>query len=107
MTTDDRLIPTVATDDPIGRARRTLEGVVGIPATEGNRITTLRNGDEIFPAMLAAIRAAEHTIDFLTFVYWKGEIGTEVAEALCLRARAGVRVRCYWTLGAPEPSKTI
>ncbi len=93
MTARNTLSPTVATDDPIARARRTLEGVVGIPATEGNRITVLHNGDEIFPAMLDAIADAEHTIDFLTFVYWKGEIGTEMAEALCLRAKAGVRVR--------------
>ena len=84
-----------ATDplEAIARGRRTLEGVVGIPATEGNRVTILRNGQEIFPAMLEAIDGAEHTIDFLTFVYWKGEIGTEMAGALSRRARAGVRVR--------------
>jgi cardiolipin synthase len=83
----------LASEELISRARRTLEGVVGIPATEGNRVTVLHNGCEIFPAMLGAIREAQHTIDFLTFVYWKGEIGTEMAEALCHRARAGVRVR--------------
>src|SRR5665213_1464209 len=75
------------------QARRVLEGVVGIPATENNQITVLNNGCEIFPAMLDAVRAAEHTIDFLTFVYWKGAIGTELAEALGQRAKAGVRVR--------------
>ena len=75
------------------RIRRTLEGVLGVPATEGNRIDVLRNGDEIFPAMLDAIAGAEHTIDFLTFVYWAGDIGTIFARALAERARAGVRVR--------------
>jgi cardiolipin synthase len=83
----------LAPDDLISRARRALEGVVGIPATEGNRVTVLHNGCEIFPAMLDAIRGAEHAIDFLTFVYWKGEIGTEMADALSRRAKAGVRVR--------------
>ena len=73
--------------------RRHLEGVIGVPATEGNRITPLRNGDEIFPAMFAAIAEAHHTIDLLTFVYWEGEIGTRLAEALSKQARAGVRVR--------------
>ncbi len=73
--------------------RRTLEGVLGVPATEGNRIDVLRNGDEIFPAMLEAIDAADNTIDFLTFVYWKGRIGREFANALADRARHGVRVR--------------
>jgi cardiolipin synthase len=75
------------------RILRTLEGVIGVPATEGNRLDVLRNGDEIFPAMLEAIDGAEHTIDLLTFVYWEGEIGTRFAESLATRARAGVRVR--------------
>ena len=73
--------------------QRTLEAMVGIPATHGNRIQVLRNGDEIFPAMLEAIENASRTIDFLTFVYWKGEIGKEFAVRLCERAKAGVRVR--------------
>jgi cardiolipin synthase len=56
-------------------------------------VSVLHNGCEIFPAMLEAIRGAEYAIDFLTFVYWKGEIGTEVADALCRRAKAEVHVR--------------
>jgi len=73
--------------------RRTLEGIIGVPMTEGNDVEILRNGDRIFPVMLEAIAAARHTIDFLTFVYWRGEIGTRFADALSERARAGVRVR--------------
>jgi cardiolipin synthase A/B len=80
-------------EDAGSRLRRTIEGVIGVPATEGNRIDVLRNGDEIFPAMLDAIRSAENTIDLLTFVYWKGQIGREFAHTLAARARAGVRVR--------------
>jgi len=75
------------------RIRRTLEGVLGVPATEGNHVGVLRNGDQIFPAMLDAIAGAEHTLDFLTFVYWAGDIGTQFARALGDRARARVRVR--------------
>lgn len=81
----DRLDPS--------RARRTLEGVIGVPATEGNCVDVLRNGDEIFPSMWEAIEAAEHTIDFLTFVYWTGDVGREFASRLCERSRAGARVR--------------
>ncbi|MGW3291511.1 phospholipase D-like domain-containing protein [Streptomyces sp. NPDC001002] len=75
------------------RIRRRLERLIGIAATEGNALTVLRNGDEIFPAMLAGIRSAEHTVDMMTFVYWKGDIAREFAQALADRARAGVRVR--------------
>lgn len=73
--------------------RRTIEGVIGVPATEGNQIEVLRNGVEVFPAMLEAIDGAQRSIDFLTFVYWKGAIGTKFAERLAARAKEGVRVR--------------
>jgi cardiolipin synthase len=75
------------------RWRRIIEGGLGIPATTGNRIDVLRNGDAIFPAMLEAIDHAEHTIDMLTYVYWTGDIARRFAHALCGRAKAGVRVR--------------
>ncbi|WP_324789554.1 phospholipase D-like domain-containing protein [Streptomyces sp. H51] len=75
------------------RLRRRLERLIGIAATEGNDLTPLRNGDAIFPAMLEAIRSARHTVDMMTFVYWRGEIAHEFADALAERARAGLRVR--------------
>ncbi|MGW7514542.1 phospholipase D-like domain-containing protein [Streptomyces sp. NPDC054796] len=75
------------------RIRRRLERLIGIAATEGNALVPLRNGDEIFPAMLDSVRAAEHTVDMMTFVYWRGDIARQFAEALAERARAGVRVR--------------
>ena len=73
--------------------RRRLETVIGTPFTEGNALTVLRNGDEIFPAMLDAIRDAQSTVDLCTFVYWQGDIAVEFARAMSERARAGVRVR--------------
>jgi cardiolipin synthase len=73
--------------------RRALEGLLGVPATEGNSVEVLRNGDRIFPAMFEAVAAATSTVDFLTFVYWQGSIGREMAELLAERAGAGLRVR--------------
>jgi cardiolipin synthase len=75
------------------RYRRALEVLLGVAATEGNKIDVLRNGVEIFPAMLQAIRAAQSTIDLTTYVYWTGNIAEEFADALSERARAGVRCR--------------
>ena len=68
-------------EDRIDELRRSLEGMIGVPATEGNQVEVLKNGDRIFPAMLEAIADAEHTIDFLTFVYWTGPIAQEFAIA--------------------------
>jgi cardiolipin synthase len=39
-----------------------------------------------------AIAAARHTITFETYIYWSGQIGEQITEALCERARAGVKV---------------
>ncbi|MFF1401568.1 phosphatidylserine/phosphatidylglycerophosphate/cardiolipin synthase family protein [Streptomyces sp. NPDC058294] len=75
------------------RLRRRLERLIGIAATEGNELIPLRNGDQIFPAMLGAIRSARHTIDMMTFVYWRGQIARDFATALAERAREGIRVR--------------
>jgi cardiolipin synthase A/B len=66
--------------------------MLGPSITEGNRVAALHNGDEIFPAMLEAIRGASVSITFETYIYWSGEIGREFAEALSERARAGVPV---------------
>lgn len=75
------------------RYRRALEGLLGVPATEGNSVDVLRNGDRIFPAMFDAVASATSTVDFLTFVYWQGSVGREMAGLLAERAAAGVRVR--------------
>jgi cardiolipin synthase len=72
--------------------RQAMGVLLGPPIVGGNRIETLVNGDRIFPAMLREIRNAKKTITFETFVYWEGQIGKQFADALCERARAGVRV---------------
>ena len=89
----DRAVGGRNADERAVRIRRRLERLIGIAATEGNALAVLRNGDEIFPAMLDAIRSAEHTVDMMTFVYWKGDIARQFAHTLAERARAGVRVR--------------
>jgi cardiolipin synthase A/B len=66
--------------------------LLGPPVVEGNRYRALVNGEQIFPAMLEAIRGAKETIDFETYIYWSGAIGREFADALSERARAGVKV---------------
>lgn len=71
---------------------RSMGTLLGPDILAGNRVEVLLNGDEIFPAMLAAIRGAQSTITFETFIYWSGAIGKEFADALSERARADVRV---------------
>jgi len=72
--------------------RREMGVLLGPGITRGNLVEALNNGDEIFPAMLEAIRGATRTINFETYIYWSGDIGREFSEALSERARAGVKV---------------
>jgi cardiolipin synthase len=72
--------------------KRTMSQLLGPGLIGGNKVTTLQNGDEIFPAMLDGIRSAERTITFENFVFSRGQVADEFAEALAERARAGVRV---------------
>jgi cardiolipin synthase A/B len=86
-----RLEHRYAIADP--QFRRELGVLLGPPIIDGNQVVNLENGAEIFPAMLAAVRAARHNINFETYIYWSGAIGREFAEALAERASAGVQVQ--------------
>jgi cardiolipin synthase len=78
------------TEDP--QFSRTMGTLLGSEILDGNLVEVLSNGDEIFPAMLQAIRSAKTTITFETFIYWSGSIGSDFSNALAERARAGVKV---------------
>ena len=91
-------------EDP--QFRRTMNVLLGPQILPGNQVQALVNGDEIFPAMLKAIRAARHTVTFETYVYWSGEVGAQFTEALAERARAGVKVHVLFdAVGAGKIDK--
>jgi cardiolipin synthase len=71
--------------------RRALGILLGPPLVAGNRVTTLINGDRIFPPMLDAIRSAAASITFETFVL-RDAIGAQFCEALSAAAKRGVKV---------------
>ena len=71
---------------------RAMGGLLGPGIVGGNQVQELLNGDQIFPSMLQAIRSATKTITFETYIYWSGNVGSQFADALAERARAGVKV---------------
>jgi cardiolipin synthase A/B len=71
--------------------RRALGILLGPPLVGGNHVTTLVNGDRIFPAMLEAIRSARVSVTFETFVF-RDEIGAQFCKALSDAARRGLKV---------------
>src|SRR5690349_8088187 len=70
---DTAVAPGYAVADP--QFRRTLGAMLGPQLLGGNQVQALCNGDEIFPAMLGAIRGARSTITFETYIYWSGRTG--------------------------------
>lgn len=71
---------------------RALGSLLGPGIVGGNAVTELINGDQIFPPMLTAIKSAQKSVTFETYIYWSGDIGKQFADALSERARAGVPV---------------
>src|SRR5262245_25003686 len=63
------------------------------PVLGGNRVTVLRNGEEAYPAMLAAIRAARHSVYLCSYIFETDATGTSFIEALGAAAARGVDVR--------------
>jgi cardiolipin synthase len=71
--------------------RRALGILLGPPLVPGNKVSTLVNGAQIYPAMLNAIRTAHTNITFETFVF-RDAIGATFVDELSNAARRGVQV---------------
>lgn len=59
----------------------------------GNKVVLLENGASYFPALVAAIDAAEHEIHLETYIFENDTTGGRVAGALARAAQRGVVVR--------------
>ena len=97
-------LPAVAAGDTAFTA--TMEAHTNSPIVDGNRVDILLNGDQIFPAKLAAIRSARTTITYAEYFYADGGPAREIAEALAERCRAGVTAHIlldgFGTLSMPR-----
>lgn len=76
-----------------GDARRGVEALCGVPLTDGNAVRVLRNGVEMFPAMLDMIGSATRSVDLASFIWESGPVTEEFTDALSAAARRGARVR--------------
>jgi len=89
--------------------RTSMGALFGSSYIPGNRVDTLANGIQIFPAMLRAIREARQTISFETYIYWRGAIAEEFADALSIKAREGLSVKVLldWVGSLPMDERLI
>jgi cardiolipin synthase len=77
----------------LGALNRLIGQVVTRPLVPGNRVTPLVNGEEAYPAMLEAIRAARRSVAFCTYIFDNDTAGRMFTEALEGAVRRGVEVR--------------
>ena len=75
------------------RLAQVVNRVSGQPLVAGNRIQVLINGDEAFPAMLAAIESATASISLTTYIFDNDRSGQQFAAALGRAVARGVQVR--------------
>ena len=59
---------------------------------EGNRLTLLRNGEQYFPALVAAIDGAREQVFLETYIFADDQTGSLVADALARAAARGTSV---------------
>jgi cardiolipin synthase len=90
---DDLGEPEHAGAEHLKMLARVVSRLVAQPLTTGNKIEPLVNGDEAFPAMLAAIEAAQKSISFCSYIFDNDETGKQFAAALARAVARGVPVR--------------
>jgi cardiolipin synthase len=73
--------------------RSLADRVVACRLTGGSRVTPLHNGEGAYPAMIAAIDAARHSVHLSTYIFDGDATGTRFVEALRRAADRGVEVR--------------
>ncbi|MGH8140393.1 MAG: phospholipase D-like domain-containing protein [Steroidobacteraceae bacterium] len=83
------------------------QAVAESPLFSGNRVRILRDGAQTFPAMFAAIRAAQHYLYLEYYIFQNVSCdGEQLGDLLEAKARSGVRVELIYdgigSIGTPS-----
>lgn len=93
----DAAIARIGTEATVSPAMKPLarlgEAMSGRPLLTGNRVQPLHNGDEAYPAMLAAIDEARATIAMASYIFGSDRAGSQFVDALSRAVKRGVDVR--------------
>ncbi len=73
-------------------SREIIENIYGIPFTEGNRVSLLWKGHELFDKIFEAVNSAENLICLEFYIFRNDETGTELAKILKRKASEGIKV---------------
>ena len=86
-----RIRSSLSVEDP--RFPPYLANLLGHRLTSNDSYVVHTDGEQAFPAMLAAIEHAKKRIALETYIYGAGDVGSQFTDALEAAARRGARVR--------------
>ncbi|MDZ7810261.1 MAG: PLDc N-terminal domain-containing protein [Arhodomonas sp.] len=80
--------------DPVfAQQARISDAVTGMPLTEGNAVAMYQDGEQAYPAMLAAIEAARERVFLATYIFESDHTGLRFVQALRRAVDRGLDVR--------------
>ncbi|HEY1092448.1 MAG TPA: phospholipase D-like domain-containing protein, partial [Burkholderiaceae bacterium] len=85
-------VPEVASA-PLAGLAHLVWRATGQPLTGGNRIEPLVDGEQAYPAMLATIESARHSVALCSYIFDSQGIGARFVDALRRAHERGVQVR--------------
>jgi len=89
----DQIAPADLAADPLTPLEYAIGRLTGLSTESGNRIEMLRNGDEAYPGMLAAIDAATASVGICSYIFRADVAGEPFIDALIRAHGRGVQVR--------------
>ncbi|HEX3067587.1 MAG TPA: cardiolipin synthase [Thermoanaerobaculia bacterium] len=89
--TDPRL--NVKNDGDFSALLPSIVGLTQSSLEPGNHVQLLENGDQFFPLLLRDIAAAKESVHVESYIWWKGAVCSQIANALASKAKQGVEVR--------------
>ncbi len=75
---------------------RVFEQLAGLPFSQGNDVSLLKNGEDAFSAMFAAIDAASDYVLLQVYILRDDDLGRDLKARLMRRARDGIRVHVLY-----------
>jgi cardiolipin synthase len=76
-----------------GQLENAIARITGKRLLGGNSVVPLRGGEQAYPAMLAAIAAAEQSVSLCSYIFDNDRAGRQFVEALAAAKARGVEVR--------------
>jgi len=82
--------------DPVIKAHKKLARLLlndNSPLSSNNEVKLLLNGENKFPEVIEALKAAQHHIHIEYYIFENDDIGNQIKDILVQKAQSGVQVR--------------